>query len=248
MVDQLTLNSALVLVFATPELGQQIATDLKQAGYEPVLGSAQEPPLAQLQTWQPALVMIDQDWQWEQQDPSFQDPSFQDPSFQDPGLHLCKALRAEGISLPLLLLLAEDTLADRIACLEAGADDYFAKPYRGQDCQRYLKLYLQPEQQVAEQLQFETLSLDLGTRQAKRNGRTIDLTMKEFELLRYLMEHPRQILNREQILDNVWGDDFSGESNVIEVYVRYLRLKVEQEGEKRLIHTVRGVGYVLREG
>lgn len=235
MVEQLNLNSTVVLVFAKPELGQQIAGDLKLAGYEAVLGSPQEPALGQLRAWQPALVMIDQDWQL-------------DSGQTEAGLQLCKALRAEGISLPLLLLLTQDTLADRIACLEAGADDYFAKPYRGQDCQRYLKLYLQPEQQVAEQLQFEALSLDLGTRQAKRHGRTIDLTMKEFELLKYLMEYPRQILNREQILENVWGDDFLGESNVIEVYVRYLRLKVEQEGEKRLIHTVRGVGYVLREG
>ncbi|WP_448603114.1 winged helix-turn-helix domain-containing protein, partial [Thermoleptolyngbya sp.] len=88
---------------------------------------------------------------------------------------------------------------------------------------------------------------DLSTRCALRQDRVIDLTMKEFELLKYLMEHPREVLTREQILENVWGYDFMGESNVIEVYVRYLRLKIEDEGEKRLIQTVRGVGYVLRE-
>jgi OmpR family response regulator NblR len=87
----------------------------------------------------------------------------------------------------------------------------------------------------------------LGNRQASRNGRAIDLTMKEFELLKYLMEHPREVLSREQILENVWGYDFMGESNVIEVYVRYLRLKIDGSNEKRLIQTVRGVGYVLRD-
>jgi len=107
---------------------------------------------------------------------------------------------------------------------------------------------LQPATSSNEQLRFGELVLDLATRRALRNGRTIDLTMKEYELLKYLMEHPREVLTREQILENVWGYDFLGESNVIEVYIRYLRLKIEDEGEKRLIQTVRGVGYVLRDG
>jgi DNA-binding response OmpR family regulator len=110
-----------------------------------------------------------------------------------------------------------------------------------------VRLYLEPDAGVPEQLRFGELILDLTTRRAMRSGRTIDLTMKEFELLKYLMSHPREVLTREQILENVWGYDFMGESNVIEVYIRYLRLKVEDEGEKRLIQTVRGVGYVLRE-
>ena len=100
----------------------------------------------------------------------------------------------------------------------------------------------------SENLRFADLVLDLSDRHAIRNGRVIDLTMKEFELLKYLMEHPREVLSRDQILENVWGYDFLGESNVIEVYVRYLRLKIDGEDEKRLIQTVRGVGYVLREG
>jgi DNA-binding response OmpR family regulator len=106
---------------------------------------------------------------------------------------------------------------------------------------------LQPDTPEGEQLRFEGLVLDLATRSAMRNQRMIGLTMKEFELLKFLMEHPREVLTREQILENVWGYDFLGESNVIEVYIRYLRLKIEDEGEKRLIHTVRGVGYVLRQ-
>jgi DNA-binding response OmpR family regulator len=148
---------------------------------------------------------------------------------------------------PILLLMARDAVEDRVACLEAGADDYFLKPYRTEEFLKLVRLYLQPDAQSSEKLRFGDLVLDLATRRAMRNGRTIDLTMKEFELLKYLMEHPREVLAREQILENVWGYDFVGESNVIEVYIRYLRLKIEDEGEKRLIQTVRGVGYVLRE-
>ncbi|MBD0265860.1 MAG: winged helix-turn-helix transcriptional regulator, partial [Tolypothrix sp. Co-bin9] len=96
-------------------------------------------------------------------------------------------------------------------------------------------------------LSFGELILAIATRRDIHSGRAIDLTMKEFELLKFLMEHPREVLTREQILENVWGYDFLGESNVIEVYIRYLRLKIEDEGQKRLIQTVRGVGYVLRE-
>jgi len=149
--------------------------------------------------------------------------------------------------MPVVLLMARDTVEDRAACLEAGADDYFLKPYRSEEFLKLVRLYLQPDQAGVEQLHFGDLALDLSTRRALRQNRAIELTMKEFELLKYLMEHPREVLTREQILENVWGYDFMGESNVIEVYVRYLRLKIEDEGEKRLIQTVRGVGYVLRE-
>lgn len=143
--------------------------------------------------------------------------------------------------------MARDTVDDRVACLESGADDYFLKPYRTETFLQMVRLYLEPEAGVTEQLRFGELTLDLSNRRAMRGGRLIDLTMKEFELLKYLMMHPREVLTREQILENVWGYDFMGESNVIEVYIRYLRLKIEDEGEKRLIQTVRGVGYVLRE-
>jgi OmpR family response regulator NblR len=149
--------------------------------------------------------------------------------------------------MPVLLLMARDAVDDRVACLQAGADDYFLKPYRTDDFLKLVRLYLQSEAPSNEQLRFGDLTLDLATRRAMRHERIIDLTMKEFELLKYLMEHPREVLTREQILENVWGYDFMGESNVIEVYIRYLRLKIEDEGEKRLIQTVRGVGYVLRE-
>jgi DNA-binding response OmpR family regulator len=148
---------------------------------------------------------------------------------------------------PILLLMSRDSVDDRVACIEAGADDYFLKPYRTDDFLRLVNLYLNPEPSGVEQLRFADLVLDLTTRKVIRQDRVIELTMKEFELLKYLMEHPREVLTREQILENVWGYEFMGESNVIEVYVRYLRLKIEEEGDKRLIQTVRGVGYVLRD-
>ena len=163
------------------------------------------------------------------------------------GLKLLQTLRSQGIKIPVLLLTARDTVEDRVACLEAGADDYFLKPYRTEPFLQMVRLYLEPDVGAMEQLRFGDLALDLTTRRAMRGGRVIDLTMKEFELLKYLMTHPREVLTREQILENVWGYDFMGESNVIEVYIRYLRIKIEDEGEKRLIQTVRGVGYVLRE-
>jgi two-component system, OmpR family, response regulator NblR len=151
------------------------------------------------------------------------------------------------MQIPVLLMMNKDTVEDRVACLESGADDYFLKPYRSDDFIRLVQHYLRHEVIPQEILRFANLSLDIGLRQATRNGRSIDLTTKEFDLLKYLMENAREVLRREQILENVWGYDFGGESNVIEVYIRYLRLKIEEEGEKRLIQTVRGVGYVLRE-
>jgi OmpR family response regulator NblR len=163
------------------------------------------------------------------------------------GISLCKHLRSEGNRTPMLVLMARDTIDDRVACLEAGADDYILKPYRSEDFLKLIRLYLKPDIDTTEQLRFGDLILDIATRRAIHNSRAIDLTMKEFELLKFLMEHPREVLTREQILENVWGYDFMGESNVIEVYIRYLRLKIEDEGRKRLIQTVRGVGYVLRE-
>jgi two-component system, OmpR family, response regulator NblR len=163
------------------------------------------------------------------------------------GLKLCRQIRNTGNHIPVLMLMAGDSVNDRIACLEAGADDYILKPYCAETFIELVRFYLQPTESAIEQLRFGDLVLDLSTRRALRNGRAIDLTMKEFELLKYLMAHPREVLTREQILENVWGYDFMGESNVIEVYIRYLRLKIEDEGEKRLIQTVRGVGYVLRE-
>ena len=220
-----------ILVVEPDELlAQQISLDLEEAGYYPIVVNNGTSGLHQIAELQPALIVIDRLLGGES------------------GLSLCRQLRDLGTRTPLLVLMAKDSLEDRIACLEAGADDYCLKPYRTETFLERVNLYLQPTISNNDQLRFGELVLDLATRRALRNGRTIELTMKEYELLKYLMEHPREVLTREQILENVWGYDFLGESNVIEVYIRYLRLKIEDEGEKRLIQTVRGVGYVLREG
>lgn len=223
-------RSPSVLVIETDQtLAEHVSLDLKEAGYDPVVAGDAIAGLHQAHQLHPSLIVVDRMLAGES------------------GLDLCTQLRKAGNRVPLLVLMARDTIEDRVACLEAGADDYFLKPYRSEEFLRLVRLYLQPDRSSAEQLRFSDLVLDLSSRRASRNGRAIDLTMKEFELLKYLMEHPREVLSRDQILENVWGYDFMGESNVIEVYIRYLRLKIEDEGQKRLIQTVRGVGYVLRE-
>jgi two-component system response regulator MprA len=163
------------------------------------------------------------------------------------GLEVCRRLRAAG-PVPILMLTAKDTVGDRVMGLDAGADDYLVKPFAFDELLARLRALLRraaPTQ--PEVLHFANLSLDTGTRQAFRGDRAIDLTAKEYELLELFMRHPRQVLTREVIFDRVWGYDFGGESNIIEVYVRYLRQKTEAGRETRLVHTVRGVGYVLRE-
>ncbi len=164
------------------------------------------------------------------------------------GVEICRRLRATGNKVPIILLTAKDEVSDRVTGLDAGADDYVVKPFSIEELLARVRAHLrrtqEPDQDV---LQFEDLSLNRRTRQVLRGQRAIELTAKEFDLLDYLLTHPRQVYTRDQILEHVWGYDFVGDSNVIEVYVRYLRLKLEENNEKRMIHTVRGVGYVLRE-
>ncbi|MDA0266785.1 MAG: response regulator transcription factor [Cyanobacteria bacterium] len=218
-----------LLIMLSADLSGRMGRDLVEAGYEVVTAPSIDAGLEQARRLKPALIVVDR------------------LLGNDSGLAVCQRLRSAGLFNPILLCMARDTLEDRIACLESGADDYCLKPYRAESFLNIVQAYLKPGEVVAEQLRFGELTLDLGNRTAIRNHRIIDLTMKEFELLRYLMEHPREVLTREQILENVWGYDFMGESNVIEVYVRYLRLKIDSDHDKRLIQTVRGVGYVLRE-
>jgi two-component system response regulator MprA len=163
------------------------------------------------------------------------------------GLEVCRRLRAAG-SMPILMLTAKDSVSDRVQGLDAGADDYLVKPFSFDELLARLRALLRratPSQ--PEVLRFADLTLDTGTRQAFRGERAVELTAKEYELLELFMRHPRQVLTREVIYDRVWGYDFGGESNIIEVYVRYLRQKTEVDGASRVLHTVRGVGYVLRE-
>jgi DNA-binding response OmpR family regulator len=164
------------------------------------------------------------------------------------GLEVCRRLRATGSKVPVILLTAKDEVSDRVAGLDAGADDYVVKPFSIEELLARVRAHLRRNhEENPDLLQFDDLTLNRRTREVFRNGRTIELTAKEFDLLDYLISHPRQVITRDQILEKVWGYDFMGDSNIIEVYVRYLRLKLEENSERRLIQTVRGVGYVLRD-
>jgi two-component system, OmpR family, response regulator MprA len=163
------------------------------------------------------------------------------------GLEVCRRLRAAG-DIPILMLTAKESIEDRVAGLDAGADDYLVKPFAFDELLARVRALLRRAQPAQPQVyRFGDLELDTGTRQGRRGGRTFDLTAKEYELLELFLRNPRQVLTRDVIFDRVWGYDFGGESNIIEVYVRYLRQKTELGDLPRLIHTVRGVGYVLRE-
>ncbi|MGA9190781.1 MAG: response regulator transcription factor [Anaerolineales bacterium] len=163
------------------------------------------------------------------------------------GLEVCRQLRRTG-DIPILMLTAKDAVEDRVRGLDAGADDYLVKPFALDELLARIRALLRrTKSEVPPVLNYVDLKLDTGTHQAFRGDRPVELTAKEYELLELFMRHPRQVLTRDVIFDRVWSYDFGGESNIIEVYVRYLRQKLEAEGEPRLIHTVRGVGYVLRE-
>lgn len=171
------------------------------------------------------------------------------------GLEVCRRLRSTGDDLPILVLTARDAVSDRVSGLDAGADDYLPKPFALEELLARLRALLRraaqdidaATQQSAAVLKFADLELDPSTRDVRRGDRPISLTRTEFALLELLLAHPRQVLTRSRILEDVWGYDFPTSGNALEVYVGYLRRKTEAEGEPRLIHTVRGVGYVLRE-
>lgn len=165
------------------------------------------------------------------------------------GFEVAEKLRKES-DLPILMLTARDAVEDRVRGLERGADDYLVKPFAIEELlarvRALLRRALKGEGQAAP-LSLGALTLDPTSREVSCNGQTVQLTPREFELLHYLMRHPRQVLNRHQIFEGVWGYDHPAESNVIDVHVRQLREKLESGGRPRLLQTVRGVGYVLRE-
>lgn len=165
------------------------------------------------------------------------------------GLEVCRRLRSLGDMTPVLMLTARGAVDDRVEGLDAGADDYMPKPFDLAELFARLRALLRRRMAGAsgELLRFEDLSLDVATREAKRGDRSFSLTKIEFDLLEMFLENPRQVLTREQILDRVWGYDFDSGTNSLAVYVGYLRRKLEDNGDARLIQTVRGIGYSLRE-
>lgn len=165
------------------------------------------------------------------------------------GWEVCRRLREAGSPVPVLMLTAKDEVQDRVKGLDIGADDYLVKPFALEELLARVRALLRRSEDRSgngAQLVYEDLLIDTDTREAFRGQRRVELTTREFDLLHIFMQSPRKVLAKEMIMERIWGFDYSGESNVLEVYIAMLRQKLEEGGEKRLIHTVRGVGYVLR--
>ena len=163
------------------------------------------------------------------------------------GIEVCRSLRRREDAVPILVVTARDAVDDRVEGLDAGADDYLVKPFAVEELRARVRAILRRSGAGNEELQFADLTLDPVTREVARAGRRLHLTRTEFNLLELFMRNPRQVLTRSQIYERVWGYDFGATSNALWVYIGYLRRKLEEGGEQRLLHTVRGVGYALRE-
>lgn len=214
-----------------PKLLKMVQRTLIYEGFQVITAADGREALAHLQMTQPDLVILD--WMMPEID----------------GLAVLDRLRAAGDEMPVLLLTARDAIEDRVEGLDSGADDYLVKPFAPAELLARIRSLLRRAKKMgsAKSLTYAGLSLDVTTRETWRGERRFELTPKEFDLLHLLLRHPRQVLTRDQILEEVWGYDFGGEDNVLEVYIGYLRKKIEAGGEPRLIQTMRGVGYVLRE-
>ena len=164
------------------------------------------------------------------------------------GLEVCRRLRKDG-NIPILMVTGRDSVSDRVAGLDTGADDYLVKPFAFEELVARVRALLRrtDNQNTEDFIRFADLTLDLASRSAVRNKRIIELSTTEFNLLELFMQNPKRVLARDLIMEKVWGYNFQGESNVLEVYVGYLRQKLEQQKQPRLIHTVRGLGYVMKE-
>jgi two-component system OmpR family response regulator len=224
------MNPRILLVEDEDKLAKFVQLELSYEGYDVEVANDGLTGLMTARDQDPDLIILD--WMM--------------PGLS--GVEVCRRLRQTGTQTPIILLTAKDEVKDRVEGLDAGADDYVVKPFSIEELLARVRAHLRRnEPQEADMLVFDNLTLNRKTRQVTRGQRDIELTAKEFDLLDYLMTNPKQVLTRDRILEEVWGYDFMGDSNIIEVYIRYLRLKLESEGEKRLIQTVRGVGYVLRD-
>ncbi len=219
----------ILVVDDDPEIVSLVKRGLAYAGYTIDTASDGEEALAKALDREPDLVVLD----------------IMMPGID--GIEVSKRLR-QASDVPILMLTARGTVADRVVGLDSGADDYLVKPFSLDELLARVRALLRRRRpEGGETLRFSDLSLDTATREVKRGKEVIELTAQEFDLLKLLLQHPRQVLRRSFIYERVWGYNFAGDSNVIEVYIRYLRSKLEAKGRQRLIHTVRSVGYVLRE-
>ncbi|MCZ0903406.1 response regulator transcription factor [Microcoleus sp. HI-ES] len=224
------MSDRILLVEDDPKLAKFIESELSLEGYHVTVAPNGLDGLTIARDAQPDLLILD--WML--------------PGIS--GLDICLRLRSTGIQVPIIMLTAKDEVPDRVTGLNAGADDYVTKPFSMEELLARVKARLRRTQpNDPDQLQFEDLILNGLTREVYRGSQLIELTAKEFDLLEFMLQNPRQVITRDRILEKVWGYDFMGESNIIEVYIRALRIKLEASNSKRLLHTVRGVGYVLRE-
>ncbi|MFE5188858.1 response regulator transcription factor [Streptomyces sp. NPDC056628] len=229
----------ILIVDDEPAVREALQRSLAFEGYDTEVAVDGADALEKAAAYQPDLVVLD----------------IQMPRMD--GLTAARRVRAAGDTTPILMLTARDTVGDRVTGLDAGADDYLVKPFELDELFARVRALLRRSSYAAagtgpgdddEVLTFADLRMNLATREVFRGGRPVELTRTEFTLLEMFLTHPRQVLTREQILKAVWGFDFEPSSNSLDVYVMYLRRKTEAGGEPRLVHTVRGVGYVLRQG
>lgn len=225
------MTNRILVVEDDQRLCQFLASELQLEGYEVMTADDGMSALEKVRESSPDLIILD--WML--------------PRIS--GLDICLRLRKTGIKTPIILLTAKDEIPDRVLGLNSGADDYLTKPFSIEELLARINAHLRRLQSLenSDTLQFADLTLNTLTREVFRDKQSIELTAKEFDLLQYFLTHPRQVLTRNQIIEYVWDFDFMGESNIIEVYIRALRLKLEINQAPRLIYTVRGVGYVLKE-
>jgi DNA-binding response OmpR family regulator len=229
-MDKAAMTAHILVVEDDPKLAHFIESDLTLDGYCVTVADNGLDGLSAARNAQPDLLILD--WML--------------PGMS--GVDLCRRLRATGMLLPIIMLTAKDEVSDRVAGLDAGADDYLTKPFSMEELLARVRAHLRrvnPEEPNL--LEFNRLTLNRLTREVHLAEQRVSLTVKEFDLLELLLSHPKQVFTREQILEKVWGYDFMGESNIIEVYIRALRIKLEAHYPLRLVHTIRGVGYVLRD-
>jgi two-component system response regulator MprA len=228
----------ILIVDDEPAVREALQRSLAFEGYDTEVAVDGADALEKATAYQPDLVVLD----------------IQMPRMD--GMTAARRMRGAGTTTPILMLTARDTVGDRVTGLDAGADDYLVKPFELDELFARIRALLRRSSYTAtalgaqedDALTFADLRMDLATREVTRAGRPVELTRTEFTLLEMFLAHPRQVLTREQILKAVWGFDFEPSSNSLDVYVMYLRRKTEAGGEPRLVHTVRGVGYVLRSG
>ena len=223
--------ATVLIVDDDQKLLKMLRRTLIYEGLEPVAATNGREALVQVRTHRPDVIILD--WMMPEMD----------------GIEVVQRLRSEDDQTMILMLTARDAIEHRVEGLESGADDYLVKPFAPAELVARVRALLRRIQvrPEAQTLVYADLYLDPTTREVQRGDASLTLTPTEFDLLHLFMRHPRQVLQREQILSDVWGYDFGGEDNVLEVYVGYLRRKMEADGRPRLIQTVRGVGYVLRE-